>query len=164
MLTAIFVGNTAPHSAIGMQLLYRILHGMELNMWLLWVISVRGVVRVETYTKKLELKKFQGRLLGYSNSSKQYGVYNPITRRIMKSSNVVFIETPSPLLPPPLKQSWMQSWGHRQVGSNKSHNYITDDDFLRNIRDYTSMVELFPGASTDRITAGGRLESPQVAE
>ena len=39
---------------------------------------------------------------------------------------------------------------------NKSHNYITDDDFLRDLRSYTSVVDLPGSASTDHVTASQR--------
>ena len=43
--------------------------------------------------------------MGYSNNSKSYLVYNPVTRRIMESRNVIFIETPSYLSPPSLEET-----------------------------------------------------------
>lgn len=58
----------------------------------------------------------------------------------------------------------MQACEHRQVGDNSGHNYITNANILRNVHDYTSMVELLPGDSTDHITEGRRSEKPQVAE
>ena len=36
---------------------------------------------------------------------------------------------------------------------NKGHNYIPDDDFLRDLRSYTSMVDHPGSASTDHVTA-----------
>lgn len=58
----------------------------------------------------------------------------------------------------------MQVCGHGQVGDNISHNCITDDDILGDIRDYSPIVELLPGISTHLVTAGGRSENPQLAE
>ena len=43
------------------------------------------------------------------------------------------------------------------------HNYLTDDDFLRDLRD-TCMFELLPGASADYIAVGGLSDNPPVAE
>ena len=102
MSTAAFLGNRAPHSAIGIQSPYKMLHGTEPDLRLIRVIGARAFVHIETYSKKLELKAVEGRLVGYSNNSKSYRVYNPATRRIMESRNVNFIETPSRLFPPPL--------------------------------------------------------------
>ena len=48
--------------------------------------------------------------------------------------------------------------------SNKGHNYITDDDFLRDLRSYTSVVDHPGSASTDHVTASRRSENTLVAE
>ena len=105
MLTAAFLGSRAPHSAIGMQSSYKMIYGTELDLRLLRAIGTRAFVHVETYSKKLEHKAVEGRLVGYSNDSNSYRVYNPATRRIMDSRNVVFIETPSRLFPPSLEET-----------------------------------------------------------
>ena len=47
---------------------------------------------------------------------------------------------------------------------NKGHNYITDDDFLRDLRSYTSVVDHPGSASTDHVTACRRSENTLVAE
>ena len=99
MFTAAFLGSRAPHSAIGMQSPYKMLHGTEPDLKLLRVIDARAFVHIETYSKKLELNAVEGRLVGYNNNSKSFRVYNPATRRIMESRNVIFIETPSCLFP-----------------------------------------------------------------
>ena len=83
MFTAAFLGNRAPNAAIGMQSPYKLLHGTEPDLKLLRVIGARAFVHTETYSKKLELKSVEGRLVGYSNNSKSYRVYNPATRRII---------------------------------------------------------------------------------
>ena len=108
LFTAAFLGNRAPHSAIGMQSSYKMLHGMKPDLRLLRVIGARAFVRIETYSKTFELKVVEGRLVEYRNNRKSYRVYNPATRRIMESRNVIFIETPSRLLPPPLEETSQQ--------------------------------------------------------
>ena len=47
---------------------------------------------------------------------------------------------------------------------NKGHNYITDTDFLRDLRSYTSVVDHPGSASTDHVTANRRSENTLVAE
>ena len=47
---------------------------------------------------------------------------------------------------------------------NKSHSYITDDDFLRDLRSYTSVVDHPGSASTDNVTASRRSENTLVVE
>ena len=46
----------------------------------------------------------------------------------------------------------------------KGHNYITDDDFLRDLRSYTSVVDHPGSASTDHVTASLRSENTLVVE
>ena len=60
MFTAAFLGNRAPHSAIGMQSPYKMLHRTEPDLTLLRVIGARTFVHVETYSIKLELKAVEG--------------------------------------------------------------------------------------------------------
>ena len=47
---------------------------------------------------------------------------------------------------------------------NKGHNYITGDDFLSDLRSYTSVVDHPGSASTDHVTASRRSENTLVAE
>ena len=47
---------------------------------------------------------------------------------------------------------------------NNDHNYITDDDFLRDLRSYTSVVDHPGSASTDHVTASRRSENTLVTE
>ena len=63
-----FLGNRAPHSAIGMQSPYKMLHGTEPDLKLLRVIGARAFVHIETCSKHLEFKAVEGRQVGYSNS------------------------------------------------------------------------------------------------
>ena len=80
----------------------------------------------------------------------------------------MFIETPSRLLPPPSEgpQLLIQELppGDGPDRGNKGHNYITDDDFLHDLRNYTSVVNHPGSASTDHITVNRRSESTLVAE
>ena len=47
---------------------------------------------------------------------------------------------------------------------NKGHNYITDNDFLRDLRSYTSVVDHPGSAFTDHVAASRRSENTLVAE
>ena len=82
----------------------------------------------------------------------------------MESRNVLFIELPLQLLPPPTEESSVQVSGNGGVSNDNDHNYATDDEFLRDLRDYTSITHLTPGPSADHVTASGRIKNPQVAE
>ena len=168
MFTAVYVGNRAPHSALNMQSPYKMLKGTEPDLRILRVIGARAFVHIGRRTKKLALKAVEGRLVRYSSNSKSYRVYNPVTRCIIESRNVIFIETPSRLLPPPSKgpQLLMQELppGDDPDSNNKGHNYIADDDFLRDLRNYTTVVNHPGSASTDHVTANRRSENTLVAE
>ena len=135
------------------------LHGTEPDLRLLRVIGARAFVHIETYSTSLELKAVEGRLVGYSNNSKSHRAYNPATRRIMESRSVIFIETPSRLFPPPLEETSQQV--NPSSNGMDDHNYITDDDVLRDLCDYTSVLEPLPGASAE---VGGLSDNPPVAE
>ena len=94
ILTAAYLSNRSPHSALGMQTPYKKIYGEEADLSLLTIIGTRAFVRIETYTKRLGDKAWEGRLCGYSQESKAYRIYNPETRKVVESRNVVFIETP----------------------------------------------------------------------
>ena len=100
MFTVAFLGNRALQSAISMQSLFKMLNGTELDLRPLRVIGTRAFVHTKTHTKKFELKVVGKWLVGYRKSSKSYRAYNPAIRCIMESRNVIFIQTPSRLLPP----------------------------------------------------------------
>ena len=144
------------------------LKGTEPDVWILRVIEARAFVHFEGRTKKTAFKAVEGRLVGYSSNRKSYRVYNPVTRCIMESRNVIFIETPSRLLPPPSEgpQRLMQELppGDDRDRDDSGHNYVTDDDFLRDLRNYTSVVDHPGSASTDHVTVTRRSESTLVAE
>ena len=110
-------------------------------------------MHIETYSKKIEVQVVEGRLVEYSNISKSCRAHSPATRRIMESRNVIFIETPLRLFPPPLEETSQQV--NPPSNGMDDHNYITDDDFLRDLRDYASVLEPRPGASADHIAVGG---------
>ena len=54
-------------------------------------------MHVETHTKKLEHRAWEGRLVGFSMDSKSFRIYNASTRSVRESRNVIFMETPSVL-------------------------------------------------------------------
>ena len=80
----------------------------------------------ETYTKQLEHRAWEGRLVGYSIDSKSYRVYNDETRRVRERRNDILIETPSAMPPP-------------DVGGNDDGEFTYDgnDDLVRDVQNYT---------------------------
>ena len=168
MFTAAYVRNKAVPSALNTQSSNQMLKETEPDLRVLRVIGARAFVDIERRTKPLALKAVEGRLMRYSSNSKSYRVYNPVTRCLMESRIIIFIKTPSRLLPPPSEgpQRFMKELPPADDSGrdNKGHSYITDDDFLRDIRNYTS-VKSRPGSpSTDHITASRRSENILVAK
>ena len=54
--------------------------------------------------------------------------------------------------------------GDDPVRDNKDHHYITDDDFLRDLHNHTSVVDHPGSASTDHVTASRRSGNTLVVE
>ncbi|CAN0098636.1 unnamed protein product [Sphacelaria rigidula] len=79
MFTAAYLANRSPHSALDMQPPHKMLKGTEPHLKHLRVVGARAFVHIERHTSKLALKVVEGRLVGYSNDSKSYRVYNPAT-------------------------------------------------------------------------------------
>ena len=106
IFTAAYVGKRAPHSALNMQPPYKMLKQRS-QTYGFFASSGRGpLCTLRDVPKSLHSRQVvEKRLIGYSNNSKSYRVYNPVTRCIMENRNVIFIETPSRLLPPPSKGS-----------------------------------------------------------
>ena len=125
MFTAAFLGNRAPSFTISIHPPFKMLNGTEPDMRLLRVIGARAFAHMETFTKKLDLNAVEGRLVGYISNSKSCRVYDLATRCIMESKKVVFIETPSRLLPPSLEKTPPQLLRQGVDG----HNYILTTNF-----------------------------------
>ena len=70
MFTAAFLRNRAPNSVIGMQSPYKMLHGAEPDLRLLRVIGARAFVRMETYSKQLDLKAVERRRVGTATTAR----------------------------------------------------------------------------------------------
>ena len=78
----------------------RALYGKDVILRYLRAIGDRAFVHVETHTRKLDPKAWEGRLCGYSMDSKSFRIYNPAKGNVRKSRNVIFIETPPYLADP----------------------------------------------------------------
>ena len=103
-------------------------------------------------SRNLDVAAWEGKVCGYSEESKSYRVINPKTYRVVESRNVTFIETPSQhVRPPPSKLFPLQdlvppSWDIDD--DTLDNDYIPYDNLLRDISDYTGVVQSFP--STNR--------------
>lgn len=93
--------NLTPHSALSIGTPYKALFGKEVDVLCLKTIDARAFVRIETHTKKLDDKAWEGKLCGYSQDTRAYRVYNPATHKGVERRNVIIMETPSQRVPPP---------------------------------------------------------------
>ena len=89
-------------------------------------------MHVETHTKKLEHRAWEGRLVGYSMDSKSFRIYNGSTRSVRESRNVIFVETPSVLPEPDLVSGF----------DGGEFTYDEYDDMVRDVRNYASNQDL----------------------
>ncbi|CAM9664076.1 unnamed protein product, partial [Sphacelaria rigidula] len=112
MQTATYLINRVPHSALNDETPFKALYAKEAYVGHFRTVGARAFVHVETHTKKLEPRAWEGRLVGYSMDSESSRIYNPETRKVRESRNVVFIETPP------------------------------HEDLVRDVRNYTSSLDL----------------------
>ena len=85
MFTAAFLENGTPHSSIGNQSRYEMLHETEPGLRFLRVTGARAIVHIKRYSKNLEINAVEGPLVEDGNNSKSYRVDNIAARRIMES-------------------------------------------------------------------------------
>ena len=163
---AAYLKNRTPHKALKMETPFNMLHGEEVDLSHLRVIGARAFVHIKDY-RKLDAATWEGKVCGYSEDSESYRVWNPKPHRVMESRNVTFIETPPHLLPPPSKLSPLQdleppSW---DIDDDALDNdYISYEDLLRDVRDYTGVLDFTANAPAHHENASRVSADPQVQE
>ena len=138
-----YLKNMTPNKALKIETPFKMFHGEEADLSHLRVIGARTFVHTK-YSRKLDAAAWEGKVCGYSKESKCYRVWNQKIRHVVESRYVTFIEAPPRLLPSPSKLSPLQdrvppSWDLDDVTLDK--DYISYDDFLRDVRDYTSILD-----------------------
>lgn len=134
--TARYNLNRAPHSGLDGSTPFKLLFNNEATLSHMRAIGGRAFFHIETYTKKLDEKAWEGRLCGYSMDSKAHRIYNPKTKRAVESRSVHFIETPA----------------HSVSLPGQDGNYDDDDDYVRDVRCYTSGLDLMDFGETRQHT------------
>ena len=132
MQTAVYLSNRVPHTALGNITPYKALYGKDADLGQLRAIEARTSVRVESHTRTLDPKSWEGRLCGYSMDSKLFRIYNPAKGNVRESRNLIFIKTP-PTLPDSAPTSGL---------TDGEFTYDDNDDLLRDVMDYTSCLDL----------------------
>ena len=127
MKTAVYLSSRTPHAALQNETPYKALYDKDAYLGHLRVIGSQAFVREKVHTNKLEHRALEGRLVGFSEESKPYRIYNSETRRVQVSQNVTFIETPS-------VTPWLDARGF----DDGEFTYDDHDDMLRDMRNYTS--------------------------
>eukprot|EP00903_Cladosiphon_okamuranus_P015299 g14134.t1 len=147
MQTTVYLSNRTPHAALNNGTPYKALFGTDAHLGHLRVVGARAFVHVETHTKKLDSRAWEGRLVGYSLDSKSYRIYNAQTRRVRESRNVVFIETAP--APPSLDERGFD---------DGEFTYDDQDDMIRDVRNYTT------NHSVDALSPTHAVGDPSVLE
>ena len=138
-LTASYLSNRAPHEALGNKTPFQALYGTSAHLGHLRTIGARAFVHIETFTKELDARAWERRLVGYSTDSTIFRVHHPETRKVRESRNVVFIETPSVAPDPDL------------MLDEGALEYHEPDDLVRDVRNYATRLGL--GSSSDNQTS-----------
>ena len=154
------------YKALKMETPFKMLHGEEAVLSPLRVIGARAFVHIKD-SRTLDVAVWEGKVCGYSDESKSYRVWNPKTHRVVESRDVTFIKTPPHLLPPPSKLSPLQdlvppSWDIDDDPLN--NDYISYDDLLRDVRDYTGVLDVTANAPANHENASRVSADPQVQE
>ena len=137
--TASYLSSRALHAALGNKTPIQALYGKPAHVGHLRAIGARAFVHIETFTKKLDARAWEGRLVGYSTDSTSFLVYHPETGKVRESRNVVFIETPSVALDPDL------------LLDEGALVYHEPDDLVRDVRNYATRFD--PGSSSHNRTS-----------
>ena len=166
MAPAYLKNRTTPHKALKVETPFKMLHGEEAGLSHLRVIGAKTFVQIKD-SRKLDAAAWKGKICGYSEESKSYRVWTLTTHRIVESGKVALIETPPHVLPPPSKLSPLQdlvspSW---DIDNDTLDNdYSSYDDLLRDVKDYTTVLDFTVNTPANHENANGVSTDPQVQE
>ena len=90
MQTAVHVSNRVSHVVLANEMPYKALYGKDAHLGHLRAIGAWAFVHVETHTKRLEHRAWEGRLVGYSVDSESFRVYNSSTRSVRENRNGIW--------------------------------------------------------------------------
>ena len=140
MLTHVYPSNLAPHATLANATPYKTLCGKDAHLGHRRAIGAGGFVHVETHTKNLDHRAWEGRLVGYSMDSTSFRVYSPATWSVRESRNVICIETPSVMPEPDLVSGF----------DGGDFTYEEYDYMVQDVRNYISNLDLSSPPAADR--------------
>ena len=95
MMTASYICNRILHSALNMETPHKKLYRKDADLSHLKIIGARVFVHIEN-PNELGHTSWEGMVCGFSETENNSNrIWNPKTRRVVESRNVVFIETPA---------------------------------------------------------------------
>lgn len=89
MWTAVYLTNLDPRSALDIATPYKPPFGKGVGLSCLSTIGVRSLFLIDTCTKKLNDKAWEGRLRGYSQYTKPHRFYNPAMHKVVEITNEI---------------------------------------------------------------------------
>ena len=144
MMTAPYICNPIPHSALSMETPYKKLYGKEADLSHLRIISARAFIHIRN-PNKLGHTSWERIVCSFSEiESNFYRICNPKTRRVVESRSIVIIETSPNLLPAARRVSPQQDLGSPSYDFSDdtiADNYVSRDDMLRDVQNYTSALD-----------------------
>ena len=142
-MAASYICNRIPHSALNMETPYKQLYEKDADLSHLKITGARAFVHIKK--KKLGHTSWEGMVCGFSEiESNPYRIWNPKTRRVVKSRNVVFIVTPPNLLSAARRlspQQDLKSPSYDFSDDTLDDNYVSHDDMMRDVQNYTSALD-----------------------
>ena len=139
---------------------FKRLYDKEAILSHLKAIGARAFVHIKD-AEKLDPKSWEGILCGFSEKEAiSCQIWNPKTRKVVKSRNVTFIEISPDLIPQVTRLSSLR--GLPSVELN--NDYASHDDLMWDARDHTAVLDLnvnIPAAHANVESVDG---SPEIAQ
>ena len=144
--------NRIPPSALKMETPYKKLYGKDVDLSHLKIIGARAIVHIKN-PNKLGHTSCEGVVYGFSaTESNSNRIWNTKTRRVVESRYVVFIETSTNLLPAARRlspQQGVESPSYDFSDDTLDDNYVSQDDMLRDMQNYTFALDFGVDTSTN---------------
>ena len=136
--------NRILHTVLNMETLYKNLYGKNAHLSRLKIIGTRAFVPFKN-PNKLGHTSWEGMVCGFGETeSNSYRIWNPKMRRVVESRIAVFFVTPPNLVPATRRlspQQDLESPSYDVSDDTLDDRYLSHDDMLRNVQNYTSAID-----------------------